>query len=61
MCISSIQKLNKNSIEFSLSTWIRSRIKLSSLSPYMFVILFIGTYVIVVVTHDNLHYSMLGN
>ena len=28
-CISSVQKLNKNSIEFSLLTWTRSIVKLS--------------------------------
>jgi len=33
-CISSVQELNENSIKFSLSTWIRSGIKSSSLSPY---------------------------
>ena len=26
-CISSVQELNEDSIEFSLSTWIRSRVK----------------------------------
>jgi len=30
--ISSVQELNKNPIEFSLSTWIKSRIKCSLLS-----------------------------
>jgi len=32
--ISSIQKLNKNSIEFSLSAWTRSGTKLSQLHSY---------------------------
>jgi len=34
-CISSVQEMHKDSIEFFLLTWIRSGIKLSRLSPYM--------------------------
>ena len=36
-CINSIQELNKNSIKFSLLTWLRSRIKclLLSLTSWM--------------------------
>jgi len=36
MCISSIQQLNENSIEFSLLTWTRSETKLSRLHSYTF-------------------------
>jgi len=37
-CISSVQKNNRNSIKFSLSTQIRSGIKLSQLSPYNYTV-----------------------
>jgi len=37
-CISSVQKINEDSIEFSLSTWTWSRFKLSWLKSYMSVV-----------------------
>jgi len=37
-CISSVQEINKDFIEFSLLTWTWSRFKLSWLKPYNFIL-----------------------